>query len=116
MGEKEWGDERVVGWGNIGCTTVEAGMSAHKPFTSDDPRHGTENGYGNLRCRCQPCRDAHTAKNKRKRAQRAQRISLDDARHGDVSFYFNHSCRCEMCRKANADYVRTLRNKNKEMG
>lgn len=25
---------------------------------ADDPRHGTTNGYGNLGCRCQPCRDA----------------------------------------------------------
>ena len=24
----------------------------------DDPRHGTDNGYSNLGCRCQPCRDA----------------------------------------------------------
>jgi WhiB family redox-sensing transcriptional regulator len=24
-----------------------------------DLRHGTRNGYGNLACRCQPCRDAH---------------------------------------------------------
>lgn len=28
-------------------------------LTADDPRHGTNNGYGNLKCRCQPCRDAH---------------------------------------------------------
>jgi hypothetical protein len=24
----------------------------------NDPRHGTVNGYSNLGCRCQPCRDA----------------------------------------------------------
>lgn len=24
-----------------------------------DSRHGTSNGYNNLECRCQPCRDAH---------------------------------------------------------
>ena len=28
----------------------------------DDPRHGTTNGYGNLKCRCRPCRDAWNAK------------------------------------------------------
>ena len=27
----------------------------------DDIRHGTLNGYRNLGCRCQPCRDANTA-------------------------------------------------------
>ena len=25
----------------------------------DDPRHGTYNGYINLGCRCEPCREAH---------------------------------------------------------
>ena len=24
----------------------------------DDPRHGTFNGYCNLKCRCAPCREA----------------------------------------------------------
>ncbi len=29
-------------------------------FAADptDPRHGTHNGYTNLRCRCEPCREA----------------------------------------------------------
>lgn len=27
----------------------------------DDPRHGTVNGYINLRCRCAPCREAGSA-------------------------------------------------------
>ena len=27
----------------------------------NDPRHGTANGYANLNCRCQPCRDAWAA-------------------------------------------------------
>ena len=31
----------------------------------DDPRHGTNNGYNNLGCRCQPCRDAHNARQQR---------------------------------------------------
>jgi hypothetical protein len=26
----------------------------------DDLRHGTKNGYGNLGCRCEPCREANT--------------------------------------------------------
>ena len=30
------------------------------PMTPDDPRHGTTNGYNNLRCRCQLCRTAWT--------------------------------------------------------
>ncbi len=27
-------------------------------MTPNDPRHGTSNGYLNLSCRCQRCRDA----------------------------------------------------------
>lgn len=27
-------------------------------LTHDDPRHGTSNGYTNLECRCQLCREA----------------------------------------------------------
>ena len=30
-------------------------------LSPDDPRHGTENAYGNLGCRCKRCRVAHTA-------------------------------------------------------
>jgi hypothetical protein len=30
-------------------------------LSADDPRHGSINGYGNLGCRCQPCRDANAA-------------------------------------------------------
>lgn len=28
-------------------------------ITAEDRRHGTENGYGNLLCRCESCREAH---------------------------------------------------------
>lgn len=31
-------------------------------LTPADPRHGTINGYNNLYCRCQPCRDANNAR------------------------------------------------------
>jgi len=36
-------------------------MSTEPPFISnpDDPRHGTKNGYDNLNCRCDRCREAH---------------------------------------------------------
>jgi hypothetical protein len=33
-------------------------FSELRPLKDDDPRHGTVNGYNNLYCRCQPCRDA----------------------------------------------------------
>jgi hypothetical protein len=35
-------------------------MADGPPFISaDDPRHGTVNGYSNLECRCDRCREAH---------------------------------------------------------
>ena len=34
---------------------------------SDDPRHGTVNGYVNLRCRCAPCTAAHTEYHRNRR-------------------------------------------------
>jgi hypothetical protein len=38
---------------------VSRGQSIARPLAPDDPRHGTKNGYGNLRCRCADCRRAH---------------------------------------------------------
>lgn len=38
-------------------------------LADDDPRHGTANGYNNLRCRCRPCTVAHTAYLRARRAK-----------------------------------------------
>ena len=32
-----------------------------RQLAPDDPRHGTNNGYQNYGCRCQPCKTAHAA-------------------------------------------------------
>lgn len=61
----------------------------------DDPRHGTTNGYTNLKCRCQRCRDAWSATSRYRRAKRA--LTPDDPRHGRYTTYSNHSCRCPAC-------------------
>lgn len=42
----------------------------------DDPRHGTINGYANLRCRCPRCREAN-----RQHAARPNRRALNHATH-----------------------------------
>jgi hypothetical protein len=63
----------------------------------DDPRHGTTNGYTNLRCRCDPCRAAHAANVRRQRAQRALQ---EPPQHGLDSTYLNWRCRCPDCRNA----------------
>jgi hypothetical protein len=64
----------------------------------DDPRHGTVNGYNNLKCRCQACRAAWGARTKLRRAART--LSPDDPRHGKVTTYWNYSCRCPACTEA----------------
>ena len=70
----------------------------------DDPRHGTVNGYSNLDCRCQRCRDAWAADSKQKRSKRAERIALDPsvAVHGKPDTYLNWGCRCRPCTDAHS--------------
>lgn len=66
-----------------------------------DPRHGTLNGYTNLNCRCQPCRDAWAEYCLGQRASRRRRgLEPDDPRHGNPSTYWNWGCRCMHCREA----------------
>lgn len=63
-----------------------------------DPRHGTNNGYGNLGCRCEPCRTANAAKQREDRARRATR-KVPDHVHGTANGYGNWRCRCDACRE-----------------
>lgn len=42
------------------------------PLLEDDPRHGTLNGYNNLRCRCVVCREANAASLRAYRARRRE--------------------------------------------
>jgi len=75
---------------------------------SNDPRHGTLNGYCNLGCRCERCKVPWVAYNKQRRVERAKLIQPDDPRHGKQSFYYNHSCRCDKCKAAHAKRHREL--------
>lgn len=60
MGRFDCGGEKVAmlhnfvsgSCGSCGCIRGLKGV-----MLPDDPRHGTPNGYLNLGCRCQPCRD-----------------------------------------------------------
>jgi hypothetical protein len=65
----------------------------------DDPRHGTTNGYVNLRCRCERCRDANTVS---QREQRARRVNAPFSQkpHGTKAGYQNWGCRCDDCTRA----------------
>jgi len=70
----------------------------------DDPRHGTTNGYGNLGCRCERCRQAnrenHLAYMHKQRA--AGRVL---GRHGSTLAY-DTGCRCQVCREAHNEKSR----------
>lgn len=71
------------------------------PLAPDDPRHGTTNGYGNLGCRCEACREAnrvnHAAYMAKVRA--TGELSNKDAKHG-TSYRYDVGCRCDECREA----------------
>jgi hypothetical protein len=69
-----------------------------------DTRHGTENGYRNLSCRCGPCREAHALY---QRQQNRRRKNLIPPAHGRW-YYTNYRCRCHVCRDDHAAYRREL--------
>jgi hypothetical protein len=81
-------------------------------LTPDDPRHGTNNGYGNHGCRCDPCRTANNAyqratyeRLREKRGIRPHAEYVAQMRetlvHGNETGY-NRGCRCELCKPAGA--------------
>ena len=68
---------------------------------SDDPRHGSLNGYINLMCRCEACRKANAEAARDFRAKRkAKGLPAGDPRHGKEATYTNYGCRCRACRDA----------------
>ena len=62
----------------------------------DDPRHGTNNGYSNLKCRCPRCRAAWAATVQKDRHAR----KVPDHVHGTENGYTNYRCRCTPCKTA----------------
>lgn len=74
--------------------------------TPADPRHGTQNGYTNLRCRCSKCRASNAAYCNELKLRRSSR-TVPDRLHGTVNAYTNYLCRCPDCRMAYRDSRRT---------
>lgn len=73
-------------------------MSAARIMPGDgDSRHGTENGYGNLKCRCDRCRAAHAIFVKKCRVQRNEKLPAVGEMHGTQGCYINYDCRCIPC-------------------
>lgn len=87
-------------------------------LSSDDPRHGTENGYRHFACRCPACREAHRQHCKKFRKRVEGTLEPDDSRHG-LNGYRNYHCRCSVCTDANkkafAEYDKTYIRKRKTL-
>ncbi|MGC5661569.1 very short patch repair endonuclease [Micromonospora sp. WMMD723] len=82
----------------------------------DDPRHGTTNGYGNLGCRCDLCREAHRRKHVRYMHEVRKSKSLSDTTasgHG-TSYRYDVGCRCEECREAHNAKSRVTKKRIRE--
>lgn len=63
--------------------------------------HGTVNGYGNRRCRCDACRDAHRRSHRRymARVRESGHLVRAGAKHG-TAYRYDVGCRCDECREA----------------
>jgi DNA mismatch endonuclease (patch repair protein) len=82
-------------------------------LTPDDPRHGTTNGYGNLGCRCEPCRDANRRYHAEYRARRPAPADAPDAAHG-TCYRYDVGCRCDECRAAHNAKSRATKQRLRE--
>ena len=74
----------------------------------DDPRHGTDNGYINLGCRCDKCKAAKAARNARERQVRHATTRSEGVPAGvqhNASTYSNWGCRCQACTQEWAKYI-----------
>lgn len=72
-----------------------------QPLSPDDPRHGTQNGYGNLGCRCDRCKEANRLNHAAYMAKvrRTRHLAHGDVQHG-TSYRYDVGCRCDDCRGA----------------
>lgn len=103
---------------------LQTGVNA-SPLLATDPRHGTLNGYNNLGCRCEACRNAIAAYmreyNHRTGRKRPMAVYLAELSakppppHGTEARYSSpHSCRCDLCRKASVEARKRRRHSNIE--
>lgn len=70
----------------------------HADLDPDDPRHGTSNAYGNLRCRCPRCREANRVSHQAY-IEQAKSEGRKLGQHGS-SLCYDTGCRCDACREA----------------
>ena len=79
---------------------------------SEDERHGSVNGYQNLKCRCQDCRHAWAEDMRAKRRRRHDKMMAGEAqpaKHGTTGTYNNWMCRCPACSAVQAQTAKDRR-------
>jgi hypothetical protein len=74
-------------------------MRARKPLVENDPRHGSRYCYIYFSCRCELCKTANAAEQRRMNDNRVARLS-ELKTHGTYASYTNWKCRCEPCKAA----------------
>jgi hypothetical protein len=90
--ESESGDLIDIFTDPCPCRNSTCKLSA----TSD--RHGTPNGYGNNKCRCDACTTAWAEYSiTRRHARRERGLDPGDERHGTDNGYTNYACRSTTC-------------------
>lgn len=65
-------------------------------LSAGDERHGTANGYGNLYCRCEPCRAARSVY-QYEQVQKRHQKPVPAHVHGTTNGYGYYGCRCAAC-------------------
>lgn len=106
-------------------------MRAPTAATGDEAWHGTTNGYGYHKCRCERCKAANTKYlGGLKRARITKRREADAAAgagpnpmrgtglepwHGTTNGYDYHDCRCDRCRAAQQQYSSAYFKENREI-
>lgn len=68
--------------------------------------HGTTNGYGNRKCRCEECRTAWNKYHREHRGKARAGEIPSHIKHGTRSTYGNWGCRCDLCKAGSAEAQR----------
>ena len=86
--------------------------------TGKEKWHGTRNGYGYHKCRCEPCVLVNRAQSTKFRAEKAAlRVEKDGVLvqdmppHGSSGRYSNWSCRCAECTAAHSVHCKKQKDK-----
>jgi hypothetical protein len=105
---------RVIGSGRCNRITPVRQAWSRSELKPDDPRHGTTNGYGNLHCRCDRCREAKRIMH----AEYMKRVRAEGRIVGKLgtNAAYTRGCRCDLCRDAHNRKSREYDSKRRRRG